>query len=77
MKAYFDRTEPYYLTREPTFDGKPVEVSEAILDLLDSRKATLVVMEELIDSVALDDEAQSVTDTFVDLLEEEVYSGQE
>ncbi len=75
MKAYFDPTEPYYLSREPTFDGRPVDVPELLLQVLESRKATLKEIEDLIDSVALDDEAQTVADRFVDLLEEEVSFG--
>lgn len=72
MKAFFDKTEPYYLSREPTYDGHPVEVSQQVLNMLDSRKATLVLVEEVLDEVALDDEAQTVTDMFVDLLEKEI-----
>ena len=67
MKAYFDRTEPYYLSREPTFDGHEVEVPEQILNLLDSRKATLVQVEDAIEEVSLDDSAQDIADLFVDL----------
>ena len=69
MKAYFDRTEPYYLTREPSFDGNPVEVEERILDLLDSRKLTLALMEDFIENeTAPEDSAQRLTDAFVGLL---------
>ena len=68
MKAYFDPNEPYYLTREPTFDGRPIDVPEEVLATLESRKATLKQMEEEIDAVALDDAAQTVTDTFIALL---------
>lgn len=75
MKAYFDPTEPYYLSREPTYDGRPVEVSERVLNVLDSRKATLVQVEDAMENVALDDAAQEVTDLFVDLLESEITLG--
>lgn len=68
MKAFFDRTEPYYLCREPTFDGHEVEVDNRIMNVLESRKATLQQMEDIIDEVALDDRAQEVTDTFAALL---------
>lgn len=75
MKAYFDRTEPYYLSREPTFDGNPVEVAENILNLLDSRKATLVQMEDFIENeTAPEDSAQRLTDAFVSLIETELQS---
>ena len=75
MKAYFDRTEPYYLTREPSFDGKPVEVAESILNLLDSRKDTLVKMEDFIENeTAPEDSAQRLTDAFVSLLDTELQS---
>ncbi len=70
MKAYFDRTEPYYLMREPSFDGIPVEVPEEVLDLLDNRKLTLVLLEAAIEEAgAPEDSAQDLTDTLVKLLE--------
>jgi hypothetical protein len=73
MKAYFDRTEPYYLCREPQFDGNPVEVPEAIFELLESRKATLVRMEEAIENAgAPEDSAQELADLFVELITGEV-----
>jgi hypothetical protein len=73
MKAYFDRTEPYYFAREPQFDGNPVEVPERILDVLDGRKRTLLLMEEAIENAgAPEDSAQNLTDYFVDLLEAEL-----
>ena len=73
MKAYFDRTEPYYLTREPSFDGIPVEVSEVILNVLDARKGTLKLMEEAIDeSGAPEDCGQDLTDLLVGLIEQEL-----
>ena len=76
MKAYFDRTEPYYLSREPTFDGVPVEVPSIVLDILDSRKATLVRIEDEIDNGgSVEDSAQTLTDLFVDLLESEITHG--
>ena len=69
MKAYFDRTEPYYYTREPQFDGNPVEVPEGILDMLDQRKKSLVLIEEAIENAgAPEDSAQSLSDLFVGLL---------
>jgi hypothetical protein len=72
VKAYFDRTEPYYLSKEPTFDGNPVEVPAVIFDILDSRKATLVQMEEAIQAAsAPEDSAQDLADLFVDLIEGE------
>jgi hypothetical protein len=77
MKAYFDRTEPYYLSREPTFDGNEVEIDERLLNVLDSRKATLVLMEDAIEAGgAPEDTAQSLTDMFADLVSEEIqYNG--
>ena len=77
MKAYFDRTEPYYLSREPTFDGNEVEVPEAVLNVLDSRKATLVLLEDAIDAGGSpEDSAQGLCDMFVALLESEInYNG--
>jgi hypothetical protein len=73
MKAYFDRTEPYYFTREPQFDANPVEVPEFILEVLESRKATLVSMEEAIENAgAPEDSAQDLTDLFVDLISAEL-----
>ncbi len=72
MRAFFDRTEPYYLTREPSFDGVPVEVAEEVLDLLDTRKLTLVLMEAAIEEAgAPEDTAQNLSDTLVKLLETE------
>ena len=76
MKAYFDRTEPYYLAREPSFDGNGVEVPERILNLLDSRKGTLVLMENAIEEAGSpEDSAQDLTDLFVDLLDSELSNG--
>jgi hypothetical protein len=76
VKAFFDRTEPYYLSREATFDGIEVEVPENILNLLDSRKGTLVVMEDSIEeSGAPEDSAQTLADLFVDLLNSEITNG--
>ena len=73
ITAYFDRTESYYLSREPSFDANPVEVEERILNLLDSRKGTLVVMEDLIENeTAPEDSAQRLTDAFVSLLDTEL-----
>jgi hypothetical protein len=73
VKAYFDRTEPYYLTRDPSFDGIQVEVEERVLNLLDSRKATLVLMENAIEEApAPEDSAQDLTDLFASLLEAEI-----
>ena len=75
MKAYFDRTEPYYLTREPSFDGNEVEVDESILNILDSRKATLVQIEDAIENAGAPEEsAQELADTFVALLNSELQS---
>ncbi len=76
MKAYFDRTEPYYLKREPSFDGIEVEVPEWVLNLLDSRKNTLFLIEEAIDQAgAPEDTAQKTTDLFVSLLNGEIQNG--
>lgn len=76
MKAYFDRTEPYYLVREPSFDAVEVEVPAYVLNLLDSRKATLVQIEEAIDIAgAPEDSAQYLADLFVDLLDTELSNG--
>lgn len=73
MKAYFDRTEPYYLSRDPSFDGIEVEVEERVLNLLDSRKGTLVLMENAIEEApAPEDSAQSLTNLFVELLDAEL-----
>lgn len=72
MKAYFDRTEPYYFSRKPTFDGNPVEVDEEVLEVLESRKTTLVEIEKHIELVGAPEEtAQELADTFVALLKEE------
>jgi len=71
--AYFDRTEPYYLTREQQFEGNPVEVPESFLNLLDSRKATLVVLEEAIAiGGAPEDSAQELTDLLLALVTAEI-----
>ncbi len=73
MRAYFDRTEPYYLAREPSFDGVEVEVSEEILNLLDNRKLTLEIIESFIEQAgAPEDSAQDLADTLVSLLEGEL-----
>jgi len=73
VKAYFDRTEPYYLSRDPSFDGIEVEVEERVLNLLDSRKGTLVLMENAIEEApAPEDSAQSLTNLFVELLDAEL-----
>ena len=73
MKAYFDRTEPYFFSREPTFDGIAVEVPAAVLNILTSRKATLLLMDEAITNAAApEDSAQDLADTFVDLLTSEI-----
>ncbi len=72
MRAYFDRTEPYYLSLEPTFDGVEVEVPSKVMDLIDARKRTLVLLEEAIEAAgAPEDSAQDLADLFVDLLEGE------
>lgn len=72
MKAYFDITEPYYLSREPTFGGVPVEVPSWVLDMLDDRKATLAKVDEQIhQSSAPEESAQDLCDFFVELLEAE------
>ncbi len=73
MKAYFDRTEPYYLAREPSFDGIPVEVPERILNLLDSRKKTLGFLENAIELAgAPEDSGQDLADYLVELLDKEL-----
>jgi hypothetical protein len=73
MKAYFDRTEPYYLSREPTFDGIEVDVPERIFNVLDSRKATLVKIEDAIyNGGSPEDTAQDLADMLVALVAEEV-----
>lgn len=76
MKAFFDRTEPYYLTREGSFDAVPVDVPEGILTMLDGRKKTLVAMEIAIElSGAPEDSAQDLTVLFVNLLTSEDDNG--
>ena len=72
MLAYFDRTEPYYLTKEQQFDGNPVEIPEGVIEMLDRRKVTLEKMEEAIFSESgPEDSAQRLADLFMELLNEE------
>lgn len=72
MKAYFDRTVKYYLTREPSFEAVQVEVDEQILDLIAGRGHTLIQMQEAIENAgAPEDSAQELTNLFVALLESE------
>jgi len=78
VKAYFDRTKTYYLSKEPSYDGVQVDVAEKILDVLQDRQDTIELMElAIIDAGAPEDSAQDLTDTFVDLLatEERITDG--
>lgn len=73
MKVYFDRTEPYYYVREPTFDGIAVEIPEDIMTMLDERKTTLALMEAAIeDASAPEDSAVDLSAYFVNLLTHEI-----
>ena len=72
-KCYFDRTEPYYISKVPTFDGIEVKFSARLIDVLESRQATLAEMDDLIARASAPEEsAQRLADEFAAKLEKEI-----
>lgn len=72
MKAYFDRTNPVFLSPNPSFEGVEVEVPGIVFNVLASREETQRRMAEAIDNAgAPEDSAQTLADLYVDLLEAE------
>lgn len=71
--CYFDRTEPYYISTVPTFDGVEVQFSARLIHVLESRQATLAEMDDLIDRASAPEEsAQRLADEFAAKLEKEI-----
>jgi hypothetical protein len=65
MKAYFDRNLYLYISREPTFDGIPVEVDEQVVTAVTHMRRLEESIEQMIDESAAPEESnQAICDEF-------------
>jgi len=78
MKAYFNPDSYLFLERETSFFSIEVEVPLGVLEVVESRRATIDLIDEAIDnSSAPETAAQEWADLFVARLKEEKTLGQE
>jgi len=65
VKAYFDRTVPFFLVSEPSFDATPVEVDEVVIQNVNSLNLLKEQMRGLIDEASAPEESdQDLCDFF-------------
>ena len=70
MKAFFDRTAPFFIVTEPSFDAVAVEVPAATVSGVERIAVVLKTMNEAIENASAPEEsAQDLADLFTDLLE--------
>jgi hypothetical protein len=71
MKAYFDMGLPLFLSREPRFDGYPVEVDEQVVLAVDRINALVTEVIDVADLAgAPEDTAQMLSQLLEDKMKE-------
>ena len=68
---YFNPTSPLFLSRDASFDGVPVEVSDKVVDFIEDLTTLLLTMQgRIYEAGATEDYAQGLADDFANDLEE-------
>ena len=63
---YFDVTRPLYLSREPSFDGVPVQIEDDIVDFIEDLTTLLLTMQgRIYEAGAPEDYAQKLAESFI------------
>ena len=69
MKAYFDRTAPLFIVKEPSFDAIAVEVPESVIAFVEKVAGVIKDVDAAIDVASAPEEsAQDLADLLTDLI---------